>query len=539
MASIEAEYEQFEASEAAALDYLLQADILQTKDIEQAESLRDSTRKSVLITLNQIGVLKDHDLAKAYSKVTGLPVMTADAPIPDALPEELNPEFLRDTQSVLLSTSGPLAAVNPLDKRMLAGIEFAIGHVPSIIIAEAGDWSRLFSRIYPGNALDISSGEEDTALAIEIADHDRDAPIVRQVASWLSEAADTGASDVHFETRRSEFEVFYRVDGVLRSVSRSPKSGAAAVIARIKVIADLDLGERNRAQDGRATIVVRGRRLDIRVSIIPTIDGESAVIRLLDRPNKLLTLEGLGFTGDIAEALESICEKRHGMFVVAGPTGSGKTTTLYSCLEQLKHRGLKILSVEDPVEYHFEHVSQVQISDKSGRTFAGALRSFLRHDPDVIMVGEIRDPETAQVAVQAALSGHLVFATLHAIDASRIRTRLEDMGVEPFKLEACLVGSMAQRLVRILCPNCRQPSPLTEQERSLFERHNVPLPEHTYSAEGCAECRHEGYLGRTALAEFAYGATAPEASRTLIRQALQLTASGQTSSAEVASLIEP
>ena len=290
----------------------------------------------------------------------------------------------------------------------MRAIEFALGRTPSRQIIRLGDWQRLFDHFYPpaDAALDSAVQEED-AFALDLADQSRDAPVVRQVTAWLSEAADLGASDIHFDTKRNALEVLYRQDGTLRSVSTQPKSAASSIMTRIKVIANLDLGEQNKAQDGRATIVVRGRRLDVRVSIIPTIDGESAVIRLLDRQDQLLTLEGLGFSEDIKSSLRSILDRRHGMFVVAGPTGSGKTTTLYACIEHLKGRGLKILSVEDPVEYHFDHVSQVQISEKAGRTFASALRSFLRHDPDVILVGEIRDEETAAVAVQAALSDTL------------------------------------------------------------------------------------------------------------------------------------
>lgn len=526
------------APESAALEWLTTSGLLDPSGLEQAEPLIADTGRSLLLTLNQIGVLKDGDLARACSHVTGYPVLRDFVPVPDTLPEDINPGFLRDVHGLLLGPFGPLAAVNPLDARLLAGIEFALGFLPEIVIMEAGDWARTYARFYPDTVrLDGPGQEEHDALAIELADQDRDAPIVRQVAAWLSEAADRGASDVHFDTRRSALEVQYRIDGILQRVSREPKASAASVIARIKVIADLDLGERNRSQDGRATIAVRGRRLDIRVSIIPTIDGECAVIRLLDRPDGLLTLEGLGFEGPVAYGLEDICERRHGMFVVAGPTGSGKTTTLYSCLERLKGRGLKILSVEDPVEYHFDHVSQVQISEKAGRSFADALRAFLRHDPDVILVGEIRDPETAMVAVQAALSGHLVFATLHAIDAARIRTRLTDMGVEPFKLDACLVGSMAQRLVRLLCPHCRQASPPTDQEKAVFEDQGLPVPARIYRPSGCGECRNEGYAGRTALAEFAYGSGAPDKAGSLVLQALSLVADGRTSTAEIAGLV--
>ncbi|ABI77330.1 type II secretion system protein [Hyphomonas neptunium ATCC 15444] len=526
-------------AEAAAIDWLIREGVLAEADIAHAETLKQGSSRDLLIILNQIGVLGDDALAEAYHRVTGLGISDGPFVPPPDLTQSLNPEFLRDTQALLLGPDGPLAVVNPLDERLRRGIEFALGVLPDLTIIRAGDWARAFGRFYPSEPLLISSsGGEEDAFAVEIADQERDAPIVRQVAAWLGEAADLGASDVHFDARRNSLDVRYRIDGVLQAAAREPKAVSASVVSRIKVIADLDLGERNRSQDGRSTIVVRGRRLDVRVSIIPTIDGESAVVRLLDRPEKLLSLEGLGFSGEIATALEAVCNRRHGMFVVAGPTGSGKTTTLYSCLEKLKGRGLKILSVEDPVEYHFDHVSQVQISEKAGRNFAGALRSFLRHDPDVILVGEIRDSETAQVAVQASLSGHLVLATLHAIDTARVRTRLIDMGVEPFKLDACLVASMAQRLVRLLCPDCRMPVPVTENEARLFETHGLAVPESICREKGCPACRMEGYKGRTALAEFAQNGAAPDRGQTLMAQGLQLVIRGETSLAEIAGLSE-
>ena len=281
--------------------------------------------------------------------------------------------------------------------------------------------------------------------------------------------------------------------------------------------------------------MVRGRRLDVRVSVIPTIDGESAVIRLLDRDRSLLSLQGLGFDDEAQGKLIDIMSRRHGMFVVAGPTGSGKTTTLYACIEMLKGRGLKILSVEDPVEYHFDHVSQVQISEKAGRTFASALRSFLRHDPDVILVGEIRDPETAAIAVQASLSGHLVLATLHAIDSTRIRTRLVDMGVEPFKLDACLVGALSQRLVRRLCPHCREQIDIPHDLKRALSRAGLPAPDQVWHTSGCEQCDWEGFRGRVALADFINDQEEGESALKLA--AHQLALRGETSFQEVEAFV--
>ena len=521
-----------------ALNELLASGRIKEEDVTHAQGLDTKSARPLLQTLNQIGVLSDADLAGAYSSVTGLTILPGSG-LDEAEPElhGLNPDFLRERQALLLSPTGPLAAVNPLDVTLMRGIEYALGFKPGVVIIEAGSWKRAFARSFDTelDLTDIETGS-DTMLAAELADQDRDAPIVRKVSSWISDAADAGASDIHLEAKRHALEVSYRIDGGLQLIGTEPKSAAASVIARIKVLSELDLGERNRSQDGRATIALRGRRLDIRVSIISTIDGESAVIRLLDRPASLLTLSSLGFSSDIVSGLEKVSEKQHGLFIVAGPTGSGKTTTLYACLQRLKGRGLKILSVEDPVEYHFDHVSQVQISEKSGRDFASVLRSFLRHDPNVIFVGEIRDGETARIAVQAALTGHLVLATVHAIDTSRVRTRLIDMDVEASQLDACLVGSMAQRLIRLLCASCKTPHMPGQDERALFEAAGIPAPHQIYDSVGCDTCRDEGFKGRTALAELRLTRTDMSERETLHSQGLKLVAEGRTTLAEILGL---
>lgn len=523
--------------EETAVSLLVSEQAVSVEDLEQAMSLSNGTDKSILLTLNQMGVLSDRRLAEVFAQVTGIEI--ADPPQFRVVEEApvLSPEFMRTSKCLCLSEAGPLYLVNPLDPRPAQAVEFVLGRQLEPKILPAGDWLRSYQALFSneGGMLDVA--EDPLGLESGLADQDRDAPIVRQVATWLAEAADLGASDAHFDARRNAFEIQYRLDGVLRPVATQSKSIAAAVIARIKVLADLDLGERNKSQDGRATIIVRGRKLDVRVSIISTIDGESAVIRLLDRPGGVLTLEQLGFSSEVTSELAAIMRQRHGLFVVAGPTGSGKTTTLYACLETLNGKGLKILSVEDPVEYHFEHVNQVQVSEKAGRDFAGALRSFLRHDPDVILVGEIRDSETAQTAVQAALSGHLVLATLHAIDTARVRTRLVDMGVEPFRLDACLMGSLAQRLVRLLCTDCKISIAPSPEQCAIFERFGLPIPSQIFSPSGCETCQNEAYAGRSVLSDFARGNSAQQDEDGLIVDALKMVARGETSFHEISGLI--
>lgn len=522
----------------AALDLLQQDAGVTEQDIEQARKIASERSTSVLVTLNQIGVVSDDRLANVFATLSKLPIYSAEFERDDYEPPALlNPEFMRSAPCFLVSATGPLLVVDPFDERLSRAVEFALGAVVPRQIIRAGDWRHLFEKYYPSAAASYDDvALEEDEFSIDLADQSRDAPIVRQVSTWLSDAADAGASDVHFDTKRNSFEVLFRQDGSLRPVSTQPKSMASNVMTRVKVIANLDLGERNKAQDGRSTIVVRGRRLDVRVSVIPTIDGESAVIRLLDRDRSLLSLKGLGFDDGARGKLADIMSRRHGMFVVAGPTGSGKTTTLYACIEMLKGRGLKILSVEDPVEYHFDHVSQVQISEKAGRTFASALRSFLRHDPDVILVGEIRDPETAAIAVQASMSGHLVLATLHAIDSTRIRTRLIDMGVEPFKLDACLVGAVSQRLVRRLCPHCRELIDTPSVLKEALSQAGLVSPEQIWHASGCDQCDWEGYQGRIALADF-IDEHAADGEGGLRGAALQLALRGETSFQEVEAFV--
>lgn len=527
------------APEIAALDWLERQGELSKQDISHGQSLQEESNKPLLLLLNQIGTLSDKALARAFSLVSDLDVANAPLETYSKPKTELNPEFLRDTQSVLVNNDDLLLVVNPLNERLIRGIEFALGHLPKVEIIQTGDWNSLFQRYFPeASVIDASDIEQEHSLINELADSDRDAPTVRQVNSWISQAIDIGASDVHFETRKTSFNIHYRLDGILQPIDTHPKTISASVISRIKVISDLDLGERHKSQDGRSSIVVRGRRIDIRVSIIPTIDGESAVIRLLDRPDGMLSLQELGFENEIISTLNNITIRGHGMFVVAGPTGSGKTTTLYACLENLKGKGLKILSVEDPVEYHFDHVSQVQISEKTGRNFANVLRSFLRHDPDVILVGEIRDNETAEIAVQASLSGHLVLATIHAIDTPRVKTRLTDMGVDPFKLDASLVGSMAQRLVRKLCPNCKIPERVTADIQVLFHALGIDVPEFIYKSDGCPECRNEGFKGRIVLAEISTNEVETSEDQSLKANSLRLVANGDTSLSEIMGITE-
>ena len=276
---------------------------------------------------------------------------------------------------------------------------------------------------------------------------------------------------------------------------------AAPAVSRIKVIANLNLGERRLPQDGRTSFVIGGKSVDVRVATAPTVFGEGAVLRILDRSAVPLDLSGLGLADRVTQVLRKAGRAPHGIFLVTGPTGSGKTTTLYALLETFTGSPKKVLSVEDPVEYHFDHVSQTQVAPQLGLTFAAALRSFLRQDPDVILVGEIRDPETAAVAIQAAMTGHLVLASIHANDALAVVPRLLDMGVEPYQMAAAFRGAVAQRLVRRLCPHCRQAGAPTEAELAFVADQGLPAPMRTFRTQGCPACKGVGFRGRVPIAE--------------------------------------
>lgn len=486
---------------------LVDEGVVRHADVERARKLHGNADRGLLLSLNVIGKLSDDQMAQKLSAEIGLPIFEADIEVDEAISERLSPQFLKANHCIPLTSANHIGIVNPLAPRIREALTYAIGCEPDVQIIRHRDWRKGMAALFSSRG-DLDEGvadADDEAFDANLLDQTRDAPVVALVNEWLSGAADMGASDIHIGVRDGELIVQYRIDGLLRLVDRKPRGLCTSVMARLKVIANLDLGERNRPQDGRTSIVVRGRPLDLRLSMLLTINGEAAVIRLLDRPTDLLSLDRLGFDHVLQNELTSIAHAKHGLFIVAGPTGSGKTTTLYAMLQAMAGKGLKILSVEDPVEYQFDHVDQMQVSERAGRTFATALRAFLRHDPDVIVVGEIRDAETAQIAVQAALTGHLVLASLHAIDTARVASRLIDLGVEPYQLEACLIGAMAQRLVRLLCTQCAEPSPPTDAETAAFLTAKLPVPETLYAAKGCDACGGAGFQGRMVIAELQSG----------------------------------
>ncbi len=349
-----------------------------------------------------------------------------------------------------------------------------------------------------GESVDLAKLTEQLPEVADLLETENDAPIIRLINALLTQAVREGASDIHLEIFESRALVRFRVDGGLRDVVEPRRGLHPAMVSRIKVMASLDIAEKRLPQDGRIALRVAGRAIDVRVSTIPTANGERVVLRLLDKQAGRLTLDALGMAASTRDAVDELIQAPHGIFLVTGPTGSGKTTTLYSALSRLDRKTRNILTVEDPIEYELDGVGQTQVNPRIEMTFARALRAILRQDPDVVMIGEIRDLETAQIAVQASLTGHLVLATLHTNDTPGAVTRLVDMGIEPYLLASTMNGVLAQRLVRKLCPECRAPYEPDAAERSAFAG---SAPDRLYRAAGCGACTFSGYRGRTGIYE--------------------------------------
>ncbi|GAA0565937.1 type II secretion system ATPase GspE [Rheinheimera aquimaris] len=351
-----------------------------------------------------------------------------------------------------------------------------------------------------GNEVNLASLADDIQESEDLLENEDDAPIIKLINAMLGEAIKLGASDIHVETFEKALIVRFRVDGILREVLRPNRRLSSLLVSRIKVMAKLDIAEKRVPQDGRISLRIAGRAVDVRVSTMPSSHGERVVLRLLDKNNSHLNLADLGMTPSVQQAFSQLILKPHGIILVTGPTGSGKSTTLYAGLTEINTKDRNILTVEDPIEYELEGIGQTQVNTKVNMTFARGLRAILRQDPDVVMVGEIRDLETAQIAVQASLTGHLVLSTLHTNTAAGAITRLEDMGVEAFLLSSSLLGVLAQRLVRTLCPHCKAAHEPDKEERNLLgvaKKDGVLI----YRATGCEHCNFSGYRGRTGIHE--------------------------------------
>ena len=403
-------------------------------------------------------------------------------------------------------------AADPFNSAIIDDLTFALNLEIQLIVAEPDYVNQLMDHYYPTeeNSLDDLLGEVglenfeglDETKENELSDAANETPIIRFVNLVMQQAIRAQASDIHFEPFENEFRIRYRVDGALYEMSPPPKSLALPVISRIKVIADLNIAEHRIPQDGRIKMTIEGRAVDLRVSTLPTQFGESVVLRVLDKSAVNLDLDNLGLPENVKTGIRDAVRRPNGIFIVTGPTGSGKTTTLYSALREVNNMDTKLLTAEDPVEYELEGIMQVPVNHQVGLDFSRALRAFLRQDPDKIMVGEIRDIETARIAVQASLTGHVVLSTLHTNDAPGAVTRLIDMGLEPFLLSASLEFVLAQRLVRKICSGCKEEfEPKKEVFQNLGLNPNELGDRKFYFGAGCAECNQSGYRGRTGLFE--------------------------------------
>jgi general secretion pathway protein E len=478
--------------------------------LERALRVRKESGEGLGSLLVQLGFVAERDLACALADALRLPLAEAAqlANPPDVL-DRISIDFLSRSQAIPVGEDErgvDVAMADPEDRYTVDALSLALGKPIRRLVATGTDIQSALQHLRGADAEPIEASGNGAANLDDV-EHLRDlaseAPVIRLVNQLIARAIELHASDIHIEPFEDTLTVRYRVDGVLRDVPAPPATSAAAVISRIKVLANLNIAERRLPQDGRIKLRIEGREIDMRISTLPTLHGESVVMRLLDQGDVPLDFTVLGFQGDNLKRFEQLLARPQGIVLVTGPTGSGKTTTLYAALETLNTPEKKILTVEDPVEYQLKGINQIQVKPAIDLTFANALRAILRQDPDIIMIGEMRDRETAAIAVQSALTGHKVFSTLHTNDAPSSVTRLLDMGVEDYLLTSTLDGIVAQRLVRKLCSHCRtayQPDPAWLRELGL-DRIAGTEQLTLYQANGCSHCDHSGYRGRVAILE--------------------------------------
>ena len=482
---------------------------LSARDLERALGAQQELGNMLGRVLVRLGVVSELDVAHALAAQLDIPFLPpADFPGLPVEVEGLLPEFLH-AHSVLpvRKEEGHLYVVmaTPQDAYLRKALRLASGLEVHPYISVESEIEKALLQPADDAAEDgrFDVDDPDSGDFVEhLKDLASEAPVIRLVNSIIGRVIDLRASDIHLEPFDDGLHVRYRVDGVVHPGEIVPPKHSAAVNSRVKLLAHLDIAERRLPQDGRIKTRVKGRELDLRVSTVPTVHGESVVMRVLDRASVRFSLESMGFAKDTLARFNVLLAKPHGILLVTGPTGSGKTTTLYAALSKLDASSQKIITVEDPVEYQMEGINQIQVHAQINLTFANALRSILRQDPDIIMIGEMRDGETAQIAVQSALTGHLVLSTLHTNTAAGAVIRMQDMGVEGYLITSSVNGVLAQRLVRTLCAHCKEPyAPSTEllQTTGLSRFHTPGQP--LYKAVGCADCRNSGYLGRSGIHE--------------------------------------
>ena len=498
-------------------EWLVAANKLSDADLQRAIQVQKLSGGKLTQILVRLGLVAERDIAHILVERFGYRLITAeDFPQEPVLDEDvISKAFMREQYVLPVAddeTTLQVAMLDPADEFILRALAMATGRVIEPLLALSTDLDNAYERLYGAGAAQREADEAltESALSTGVDDVERlrdmasEAPVIRLVNSIFSRALDTRASDIHIEPFEHHLSIRFRIDGVLQEVETPAAQLAPAVISRLKILSKLNIAERRLPQDGRIQLRMQGRPIDLRVSTVPTMHGESVVMRILDKQSINLDLDAIGLSPQILKDFKAVLARPNGVFLVTGPTGSGKTTTLYAALSRLNTVDRKILTVEDPVEYQITGVNQIQTASKVGLDFAGALRSILRQDPDVVMIGEIRDKETASIAIQAALTGHIVLSTLHTNDAPSAITRLLDMGVEDYLLTSTVNGVMSQRLVRKLCPHCKQPHTISSEELSTMGVTHLLEPGQEVTVYGpgeCDECAHTGYRGRMGIHE--------------------------------------
>ncbi len=500
-------------------DVLVEKGVVSTEELATVLNLRDQTHERVGKLLVDLGALSETDLAKHLSEYLNVPFVTGDElPSVPVIENAFSVKFMRECRFVPIAREGEeslvLAMADPLDRSTLDAVKLYTrfktlevrlapeSEIMDLIEKFYGNQSSSFGRIVEGIGEDGREGFGEELEDIEqLKDLASEAPVIRLVNLIISRAIESRASDIHIEPFEKELKVRCRIDGVLYDVESPPKRLKAAIISRVKIMAKLNIAERRVPQDGRIKMRVLGRDIDLRVSTLPTMYGESVVMRILDKSNtQIYDLESLGFSPGMLSEIDEQIRRPHGIILVTGPTGSGKTTTLYAALTKINLPDKKIITIEDPVEYQINGINQIHVNPQIGLTFAAGLRSIVRQDPDVIMVGEMRDLETAEIGIRAALTGHLVFSTLHTNDAPSAIARLVDMGAEDYLIASSVLGVLAQRLVRVICPECKEAVDMDReylQEIGFLQNWDGQI----YEGKGCKECSNTGFLGRVGIYE--------------------------------------
>ena len=498
---------------------LLEKGVVSEEELNTALNLQEQSGEKIGKLLVDIGAVSETDIVVHLSAHLGVPHVTAeDLPQVPALENTFSVKFMRECRFVPLRAEGSeeltVAMADPQDWSTLDAIRlYSGGRAVNVLLAREseildvienfyGNQASTLGRIVEGIEDEMGASAEDSDDIEHLKDLASEAPVIRLVNLVISRAVESRASDIHIEPFERDLKVRYRIDGILYDVESTPKRLKAAVISRIKIMARLNIAERRLPQDGRIKMKVLGKDLDLRVSTLPTMYGESVVMRILDKSNtQIYDLEKLGLSEQVYGEFEKLILRPYGIILVTGPTGSGKTTTLYGALTKINLPDKKIITIEDPVEYQMDGINQVHVNPQIGLTFAAGLRSIVRQDPDVIMVGEMRDLETAEIGIRAALTGHLVFSTLHTNDAPSAIARLIDMGAEDYLLASSILGVLAQRLVRVICPHCKEEQRV---ESALLKEIGSPVSrlDTVYEGKGCKECGQTGYKGRLGIFEF-------------------------------------